>query len=304
MAAESLATAFGAWLMGFDPWIAYFGACVVIAIGALLTLPIPETLNLFPPQTPTHPPSVYEMDELDELDERSPASVKITQTSWAARLKDSFASTRKASSFIFKDKNVLVLLLTFFVYKISRGAASFFIQYVSTRYHWTLANANYLISMRSFLNIVVFTIGLPAAAWHLVQKRSFAVREKDFFLAKISVIALLIGTVGIGLSDSIPPLLVCIIIQTCGMGFAFLIRSIITTLVEPRQVARLYVGITIIETMGALAAAPLSAALFSWGLTLGGPWLGLPHMLTGIMFALTAAGVWWVARSKSLRVAI
>lgn len=301
MAAESIATAFGAWLMGFDPWIAYFGACIIMGIALATILTIPETLNLFPPPTPTKPPSVYEMDEFVN---RSHDSVHSPNGSLGARMKKKMALIRKGSDFILKDKNVLVLLLTFFVYKISRGAASFFIQYVSTRYHWTLAKANYLISVRSFLNIVVFTGVIPTAAWYLTQKRGFTVREKDFLLAKISVFGLLIGTVGIGLSGSVPPLILSMIIQTSGMGFAFLIRSIITTLVEPRQVARLYVSITIIETLGGLAAAPLSAALFSWGLSLGGPWLGLPHMSTGILFALTATGVWWVSRSKSLRVAI
>lgn len=304
MAADAIASGLGAWLMSFNPWIAYFGGCAVLGVGAALTLTIPETLNLFPPQTPTRPPSSYEMDDFEA---RSPTSAGSPDGRWISRLLKKLASLRKAADFIFKDSNVLILLLTFFVYKISRGAASFFIQYVSTRYHWTLANANYLISMRSFLNIVVFTAVLPTAAWYLVHKKGFAPREKDLLLAKISVVALLIGTIGIGLSASISPLIVSIVIQTAGMGFAYLIRSIITTLVEARQVARLYVGITIIETLGGLVAAPLSAALFSWGLHLGGgsgPWLGLPHMATGIMFGLTAAGVWWVASSKSLRVAI
>ena len=274
---------------------------------------IPDTLNLFASDKTSRldqrdspePDDVsdFELDDLDKIDQPPPMThinARSTSPGPTAKLRGRLAYYRSESDFIFQNKPVLILLLTFFVYKISRGAAGFFIQYVSTRYSWTLANANYLVSMRSFLNIIVFTALLPSGTWYLTQQKRLPARDKDFLLAKLSVLALLIGTVGIGLSDSVPPMIHSIIVHTCAMRFAILIPSIITTMVKPKQVARLYVGITILETMGALAAAPLSAWLFRWGLYLGGPWLGIPHMVTGIIFAITAVGVWWVARANGV----
>ncbi|KAL9109235.1 MAG: hypothetical protein Q9227_006161 [Pyrenula ochraceoflavens] len=320
MAAEFVSTAGSAFLMKFSPWIAWFGGGITITLGAATAFLIPETLNLFPSsEKPSEllssrnslsDPSEFEMssidstDSLDKIDAplpTSPIPSHFNTLPLTTRLGRKLAFYRRESSFIFNNQPVLILLLTFFVYKISRGAASFFIQYVSTRYSWTLANANYLVSMRSFLNIVVFTALLPWATWYLTNKKGLPSRAKDFLLAKLSVLALLLGTVGIGLSASIPPLVISIVMQTCGMGFAYLIRSIITTMVEPKQVARLYVGITILETLGGLAAAPLAAVLFRWGLELGGMWLGLPHMVTGVIFAITAGGVWWVAAGQAER---
>jgi hypothetical protein len=83
------------------------------------------------------------------------------------------------------------------------------------------------------------------------------------------------------------------IIQTSGSGFVFLTRSIITTLVDRDETARLYTVIEIIQSFGNVVASLSITTVFQLGLRLGGFWVGLAWMMTSSLFCMVAAAIWF-----------
>ena len=83
-----------------------------------------------------------------------------------------------------------------------------------------------------------------------------------------------------------------LIVWTLGTGFGALTRALITTLVDKEHVGRLYAAIAVVESSSALAAGPTLAALYSLGLKLKGPWVGLPFFCLAVITFVSGLGVW------------
>ena len=300
MAAEFVAGGVSGLLLSYNAWLALLTSLGLLCSSLCIILLFPETKGFATAKKPTNGES-HELNDYGPDPTKNPFS---RRHDLLGRIQTKLRSIRNESAFILDDSGVLILLLTFFVYKISRGAGTFFVQYVSKRYGWTIANANYLTSVKAFVNIFLFTSILPLAAWWLAEKRDITGNAKEFYFAKVGIILLFIGTFGMGISPNIVIMIFFLITQTLGAGYAYQIRSIITTMVQSHQVARLYVGITILETAGHLAAGPVSAGLFKWGLEMGGGWVGLPFMLTGATFLVAALGTWWVSWQRRAEIGL
>jgi hypothetical protein len=292
MGSDFVASAVSAWLMTYNPWIPMFVGWGFITLGVLPALSLPETLGAFPSSKPAEP--VFNLDDLSvDGVEHSPSRFKWRNNETiVAQLRSRIISSFQSFEFIFRDKQLLLLLCTFLVYKLSRGTAWFLVQYISKRYSWTIARANLLVSVKSILTVVLFVTILPAASWYLVNRRAMNTREKDLILTKASIIFLTVGTLGIGLSPSIFPMIISMLVQTLGAGFVFVTRSLVTTMIRREQTARLYTVIEILEAVGMIIAGPTIASFFKWGLELGGAWIGLPWVVATGLFIVTATAVW------------
>jgi hypothetical protein len=290
MGADSISSAFSAWLMTYNPWIPMFAGWAFMVMGIMPALSLPETMNSFPTAKP--PQETHELPNLPDDVEHSPSRTKWRlQDTIMSKIRSKIISTFHEFEFILQDKQLLLLLCTFLVYKLSRGTAWFLVQYVSNRYKWTIAQANFLVSLKSVITVILFVVILPTSSWYLVNRRKLHTREKDLFLTKSSIIFLMVGTLGIGLSPSVFLMISCLIVQTLGAGFVFVARSLITTMIQREQTARLYVIIEILEAVGMIIAGPTIAAFFKWGLELGGSWIGLPWIVASGLFFLTATAV-------------
>lgn len=301
--------------MSLNPWIPLFIGHAIIFLGLLLMFGLPETMHVRPSSKPE--PTHVELSDLteDEPKHHSPKpegesyidedggidSHNQAHLSWSypsqqnrsiwTRIRSNYQFYVKPYLFILNRKPVLLLLTAFLVYRLSRGSSWFLTQYISTRYEWTLAQANLLVSFRPTVSIPVFLFVLP---WlkknYLNPKRSST--ERDLYLARASIVCLTIGTLGIGLSPTIGTLIPSMIVQTSGSGFVFLTRSIITTLVERDETARLYTVIEVLQSMGNVVASISITTVFQLGLRLGGVWVGLAWMMTSTLFCMVAAAIW------------
>ncbi|KAJ5659942.1 hypothetical protein N7507_006393 [Penicillium longicatenatum] len=315
MGADFLSSAFTSYLMSLNPWVPLFIGHAIIFLGLLLMFGLPETMHVRPPSR--REPSHVELSDLtkDEPKNHSPKPEgepysdehgeiglnNEAHMSWSypshqnpsvwTRIRSNYRFYVKPYLFILNRKPVLLLLTAFLVYRLSRGSSWFLTQYISTRYEWTLAQANLLVSFRPTVSIPVFLFVLP---WlkknYLSPKRSST--ERDLYLARASIICLTLGTLGIGLSPTIGTLIPSMIIQTSGSGFVFLTRSIITTLVERDETARLYTVIEVLQSMGNVVASVSITTVFQLGLRLGGVWVGLAWMMTSTLFCMVAAAIW------------
>lgn len=83
------------------------------------------------------------------------------------------------------------------------------------------------------------------------------------------------------------------------LGFAFTVtaRSFLTAMVDPRYMSLLYTSVTTVTYGGLIIGGPLLAAAFQWGLQLGSFWVGMPFLVTAILFSLATLAV-AAARSR------
>jgi hypothetical protein len=295
MGSEFFSNALGSWLMVLNPWYPTVLGWAIILVGIFAVLTLPETMHAFP--APKSKEQDYELASLPT--ENGVSGVASGETvfqnkgslqnwgKWAQ-------STLSEYSFVVADKQIMLLLSAFLVYKLSRGTAWFLIQYVSVRYGWSLAQANLLVSLKSALMVFLLVVALPTASWYLINKRGMESRRKDFILTKVSVVNLLVGTLGIGLSPNSTLMIVCLIIQSQGAGFVYTARSLVTTLIQRDQTARLYTVIEIIQAFGIILASPTMTTFFNWGLTVGGFWIGMAWIVASGLFAVVGCVIWSV----------
>jgi hypothetical protein len=70
-----------------------------------------------------------------------------------------------------------------------------------------------------------------------------------------------------------------IVINTFAFGLGPALLSFMTSLVHKNDTAFLYMVLTVIGTLGALAGLPAMGLALSEGIHLGGTWIGLPYLV-------------------------
>jgi hypothetical protein len=297
MGSEFLSNSVGSWLMLYSNWTPLLLGWGIVILGVCLGITLPETKNAFPSSEQKHQDQTeeHELSDLHVDDENQPSSFDKTvhaetpKTRWQGAI-----SAVKAYSFLLKNKQVMLLFSAFLVYKLSRGSSWFLVQYVSLRYGWKLVAANLLVSLKSILMVGLLLVVLPLASWYLQKKRGVDSRTKDLIITKASVICLLVGTLGMGLSPYVWLVIFFLVIQTMGAGFVYTTRAIVATMIKPEETARVYVMIEIIQAFGMILASPTMTNVFKWGINLGGVWRGLAWMVASSLFAIVAAIIWRV----------
>lgn len=315
MAADFTSTAASSWLMDFDPWIPLLIGWAVVFAGMLMALTLPETMHAHPRSRSEQGSNVEmarlslgsegngrqdavskEFDrnvaEIDSptADEDTPFTRSTTKKPLLHSLKCQCKAYLTPYAFIVKNKRITLLLTAFLVYRLSRGSSWFLVQYISVRYNWTLSQANFIMSFKPALTIPLFLIVLPAVSRYLL--RTMKTNKKDLTLARVSIIFLGFGTLGIGLSPTISALIPSLLLQTTGSGFVYLTRSLITTLVEREETARLFTIIEVLQSVGNVIASLAITAVFQLGLEIGGMWIGLAWMMTSTAFLTVGVAIW------------
>ncbi|KAJ5773794.1 Major facilitator superfamily domain general substrate transporter [Penicillium paradoxum] len=317
MGADFVTSAFSSYLMTLNPWIPLVIGFAIVMAGMMLILVLPETKHALPfhPAAPTHvelsdltdgtrpnhslpkhedPEPLHEEADMNGEHLDKPPTWSIPSYSHKSFMEKFHANYRfylKPYLFILGRKPVLLLLTAFLVYRLSRGSSWFLAQYISIRYSWTLAESNFLVACRPIVSIPLFLFGLPYLKRHVLNPHHSSTK-KDLWLARRSIFCLTVGTLGIGLSPSIAALIPSMIIQCLGSGFVFLTRSIITTLVERDETARLFTAIEIIQAVGNVFASLSITTVFQIGLRLGGFWIGLAWMMTSTLFCVVGVAIW------------
>jgi ATP/ADP translocase len=76
------------------------------------------------------------------------------------------------------------------------------------------------------------------------------------------------------------------------------VRSLATSFVHADQVSRLYAVIAVIQTVGRMLSGPIVARAFSWGVELGGPWIGMIFIVTAGIVLVFGIPVWIIRPPK------
>jgi hypothetical protein len=194
---------------------------------------------------------------------------------------------------------VVVALITFFFNAVVISSVALILQYVSVRYNWTISEAGFLLSLRAGISIILFTVVLPLLTRLLLMHGQFSGLNKDLLLAKGSIILLAVGYIALALAPSASSAMCGVILTALGTGFPSLMRSLVTSIIEPQRVVQLYALITMFEMLGYLVSGPVLAALFKIGLALAGWGVGLPFLVSGGLMAVGAVLVFTMRLSHT-----
>ncbi|KAH8821770.1 major facilitator superfamily domain-containing protein [Xylogone sp. PMI_703] len=274
------------------PWSAIFLGMGLLFVGLFIACIIPETLHLAEAKK-NHPDIATTTEGEDSQtgrNEQAPSGDE--EKAWHHFISSTFVKLKAATQFVTGHRHIPLLLLTCIVSVFGRYIQELVLQYVTKRLNWTWSQAAYLMTVRSAANLLNLVVILPFISNYLITHLLMTTKLKDLWLVRMSSVLLVSGSYAIGLSGHPIPLTIGLVIYAMGGGFGFLVRSLITSMVEPHYVATLYNIIAICEAAGIMSAGPALSASFRRGLQLGGAWIGLPFFISGTLFAICATVVW------------
>nr|XP_036581546.1 major facilitator superfamily transporter [Colletotrichum truncatum]KAF6789897.1 major facilitator superfamily transporter [Colletotrichum truncatum] len=261
------APAFAGWMMErTGPW-----PVMAMAYAGFLSLIF--SIHLIPE---TKPAAQLSSDPIaDEPEAASPMLGSIQHT--IHRIKESLR--------LLKSPSLIVLLLAMLSsYPVMLSTFQFMSIFASKRYHVSLSQTGYLSSLYGICVLLTVIVILPAFSKLLASpKAPKSVRlpddhQRDLFLARLSSIALLTGSLAMSASPNVGFFIGGLTILALGAGWASYVRSVSSVFVDAAHRTRLFSIISLVETGGQTYTQPMLAGLFSVGMKMGGFWIGLPYL--------------------------
>ena len=273
-----------AWLMTYDPWIPNLGGTLLMIISAALFIFCPETLDFN--QSPSDRESYSGLPTEDA--EAAPPPDLLPNGGWVSLdlARHWLTKFQRSTAFLTNDWRVPLLILPFIVHMLLGASGQLLLQYLSKRYGLTFSKATLLMTIRSGVVVLLLFVILPYVSTAVMRIFQLSAQRKDLYLARTSQVFVTLGWTLVGLSPNIPSIAVSLAVASLGQGMALLLRSFLTSLVPPHNIARVYSIISIVDTIGMMFGSPLLAGLFKRGLALGGAWVGLPFYFTGLVSLL------------------
>lgn len=150
------------------------------------------------------------------------------------------------------------------------------------------------MSGRAVINIVVLLIVLPIVVASMTRDDSTSTSLVDLRVSRMSVVLLILGSLALGFSSTVPEVLAALLVFTFGSGFCQATQSFITSLVEPDQVARLYTIIAAVDGVGLMLGAALLNQTLQLAIRAGGITMGLPFLVVASLYTVTGLAIWYI----------
>ena len=268
-------------IMQKDPWLAFTLGLILQAIAIPISIAMPETLGA---KRPGEGPKVDEKPmtpatNLFEKDFRSHGSRVIR-------------FIKENAGFIAKDWRVLFFAGTYPIRMCMNSLDGQVLQYIPTRFHWTIANTTNLQALQSGVAMAVLLLILPTVSSYLLKKRGYSTNQKDILLTRFGFFCYGAGLITIGFAPTIFFFIIGMITVTMAAGSGAAVRALLTSWVQQNEVARLYTALGIVETLGSICGGPLISNLYNAGvnahatgagdLVLGIPWIVAGTVMTGL----------------------
>ncbi|CAG8954545.1 hypothetical protein HYFRA_00004460 [Hymenoscyphus fraxineus] len=280
-------------LMETNPWLPMFLGLGAMVFSGLTVIILPESLNKIPNRQIATSSLNSAIIDRDNCEDRSLKTYSLAAIAQKGRwLVDEYRC-------VFVSPIVAMLICTSLMNSLSKHSVDLLLQYASRRYHWTIAQTGLLFPLRAAVQLTVFLLILPSLSYYLTHYMSVNSKLKDLYISRGSVLLLVVGSIGIGLSPKPVPMAISLVISALGSGFTTCVRSLATSLLEPRQVGRLYAAMTTMEMIGGIIAGPVFSALYSYGLKLDGLWVGIPFLASGAIYMAIALPLFLLSLSSN-----
>ncbi|KAK0715061.1 major facilitator superfamily domain-containing protein [Lasiosphaeris hirsuta] len=269
-------------VMKKSAWFSITIGLILLALATVMAFFLPETLNQ---RAAVRTSSLAEESFAEaEADGQNSRARRLLVKAIAA-LKHTF----HAAHWLFWEHKLLGLLLLSLTMEILGRCVTFIdSQYISNRYKMTFSEAGLVESVKIFFQLLLLTTILPLTSQLLLTKFKYTAREKDLRLTQASAVLAATGIVILALAETKLFMIIGIIISATGVGFTFMLRGLMTSLVGGHEVGLLFTSIALVETAAALVSGPSYAKLYKIGLYLGPEWIGLPYLVAGVVLILAA----------------
>lgn len=134
--AEVLAIPLSACLMKLGPWLPYTLGFLVEILGGFLVLLLPETLGAAKEKSNLVFSRVVMREWDDDVDLTSRGSVAEILVRRICEFRDSMRAIWE------NNRNVILILVAFFVATVSKQSTGLFLQYASKKFHWSIAHVS------------------------------------------------------------------------------------------------------------------------------------------------------------------
>jgi len=161
-------------------------------------------------------------------------------------------------------------------------------RYISYRYHWSFANATYLLSLQALGATFCLLMLLPIVSNNLGKSFELGAVQKNIVLARLSLGILSVSLLLEGLAPTIPILICGLLVGTLGAGAPSALRALAGSLIDHKDTGKVFTGLAVAETLSMMAAYPTVAGLYNAGIGKGGgAWLGIPFDITGLILGVS-----------------
>lgn len=190
------------------------------------------------------------------------------------------------------NARLIPMILSFFVFQLGEQAGlTLLMQIAGQRLRWSLSKASILISVRAGVNLAALVAIVPAISLLLARKTSLPLILREKRIAQGSGLLLVAGCAVVFLAMDPAMLIFGLVLVSLGDVFSVPVRSLATGLVDPQHLGLLYTVIEVMTQAGLFIGQPMLAASFSWGLKLGGVWIGMPFLLAAGFFFMALIAI-------------
>ncbi|KAK6073234.1 MFS transporter [Seiridium cupressi] len=213
-----------------------------------------------------------------------------TFTASYRKLREGFKEIR---SFLGCHGVVVALMFAYVLVSLSKLVQVMLWQYTTKRYDWTWSKASFLLTIRSIVSLIVLIIVLPVLSQFLVTKLKISAKRRDVWIASVTGLAGVIGTLLIAFAPTSEVLILGLVTLAVNGGMPPVIRSLLSDIVEPRSLGTMNSLVGILEMLGLMISAPTLFGCLRLGFELGGNWIGLPFMCAAAMITISITIVWF-----------
>ena len=182
------------------------------------------------------------------------------------------------------------ILLILIAYHFAVKNEVLFPQYISLRLNWSLAKANSVPAVKNLVSSLVLLL-LPFIRSRLLEPR-MTTQNVDLWIASASLAARLIGSALLGFQLPAPLFFIALCIYVSGEGLLDSMTAYGTfTLPQGQSASAWFVQTTSIQTVSAMAAAPVWSWIFYLAIKFTGVPLGITFWIAGLLFGLALVGI-------------
>jgi hypothetical protein len=276
MAAEVFAPSIASALMLRDPWIPMFIGNAVVVLGSACMIFVPETFNRKPVNGSVEMTNIdSNSSSCSSPDLKHPILSRIRATCFEIidniRTHASIPVLLLLATFFSQllSRQTFDLIMRYiskrFSWTLAKTSFLLSLRASSSRCELPPLVASFLLSLRAGINVILFVAVLPFLSRILTSSLrmpgrfptfnfNLSTSSKDLLLARLSLLLYALGAPFLGLSafpsligdsdkETFLPITIAItglIVYTLGMGYSAFCRSLVTTLVDQRHVARPY----------------------------------------------------------------
>ncbi|PYI24934.1 hypothetical protein BP00DRAFT_359713 [Aspergillus indologenus CBS 114.80] len=289
IAAAMLALFGSSLLMSHHVWVPWLLGlfCLLLAILTTPSETHPATTQDPPDENTALNPGQYRDDDTSTVSQESNSSIK-EHASLRSRLNQIAQQLHQGARVVYGNTSLIILLGMSFLGQLGEDSLPMaLLLYISKRYNWEFARANFLWSIGEAVRFMCLIVLLPRISRMLLSRAGSTTYKTDFAIALASATMLSLGTLLLGLGVSLPISTIGVTLISATGGLNSALRSLVTMTISPEDLSVVYSIFTILHVLSTSLAGPIYSGAFALGLQFGVEYTGLPFIVAAALVGLS-----------------